>query len=40
MNQTAEFKKTKKTGEALHQLFYSDKDETLPIAFRMMIYIA
>jgi hypothetical protein len=40
MNQTAEFKKTKKTAEALQQLFFQDKEDTLPVAFRMMVYIA
>ena len=40
MNQTQEFKKTKKTGEALQQLFYQDKEDALPLAFRMMVYIA
>lgn len=40
MNQTAEFKKTKKTGEALAQIFYQDKEEPLPLAFRMMVYLA
>ena len=43
MNQTAEFRKTDKTGEALMKLFWSDapaKDDGLTKAFRIMVHLA